>query len=823
MSVGAVVAVLAFILFSGTSEAFECLRVFREERFTRGNVNIRPLQPIDRASWVWTEGADFANDGCFPVVRFRNRFVSDGSRLVFDVSADPRYVLLIDGRVVSRGPHKGFLDHWYYQSYEVVGLAAGEHTIEAVVFHLGRKGPLSILTSGRGGFVFKAEGVYDERLTTGKATWEAAKVTCMSYGDLTDSNTMTGCENIVRGTGILDGDGLVWQPTHVVKGPVVDNEYGLYRKSWSLFPTEREDEVERPCAPGAIKAAQMLFDETNVLYAAEDASNGWTDRFQALLARGTRIDIPPRTSVRFLWDLGDYYCGFPELGISGGKGAQIRWRWAETLYEPFAPTGVLDEFYLHKGNRDEFLGKEMLRAMHDTFLPDGRPAARFTTPWWKSGRWIEIAVRTGEAPLALTHLGIVESRYPLKVRSSFACDDGSIADIVKIGVRGMENCLHEMFMDCPYFEQQMYSGDTRIDMLIHNAISGDDRLLRHGIGIFDYSRRNDGMIRMNFPSLNEQDSVTYTLCWVMMLGDYALWHGPNEFLRQRMPGLRQTLSQIDIYRNADGLLENLPGWSFEDWTEPWGWLGIPPDGRFGCSAVVNLHFVAALRQASVAERACGDEAMGAYWQAKAEAVARAVREKFWCEARGLVADTQAKDRFSEFAQCLALLSDVVVGDQAAKVFKGLVESTDLAPTTVYASHYLFETYLKFGRADLVLRKLGLWRQFVRDGLKTPMEAPGRRGRSDCHAWGSHPVYHLLTGIAGIRPVDIGFAKVLVAPQPGGLKFVKAALPTPKGGVTIDLRFEGERVRGMVTVPAGLPGVFRWKGEDRPLAEGVNEM
>ena len=814
---------LSSVSLAVSAGTFECRRIFREERFTRGNVNIRPLQPIDEASWIWTDGAAFDEERSFPVVRFRRRFTSDGSSLTFDISADPRYVLLLDGRVISRGPHKGFPERWYYQSYEIDGLAVGEHTLEAVVFYLGREGPLSIVSSGRGGFILRAEGAYDAQLTTGKATWEAAKVNCMSYGGVTDPNTMTGSENIVRGTGILDGSGLSWQPTYVVERPVVGNEYGFRRQSWSLFPTEREDEIERPCAPGSVKAAQPLFDETNVLYSAADAKCDWAMRFQGLLVRGERVDIPARTSVRFLWDLEDYYCAFPELGTSGGAGARISWRWAETLYAPFAATGEKDELYLHKGNRGEFLGKKILCSMNDTFLPDGRPSASFTTPWWKCGRWIEIAVRTGDAPLTLTRLGLVESRYPLAVRSSFSCDDKSIDGIVRIGVRGMENCLHEMFMDCPYFEQQMYPCDTRIDMLIHNAISGDDRLIRHGIGIFDCSRQRDGMIRMNYPSLNEQDSVTFTLCWVMMLGDYALWHGPNEFLRQRIPGLRQTLSQIDTYRNADGLLENLPGWSFMDWTEPWGWLGVPPDGRFGCSAAVNLYFAYALRQAAVAERACGDEAMGDYWQRKSDAVASAIRAKFWSEERGLVADTFKKDRFSEFPQCLALLSDVIAGEEAARVFKGLVESTDLAPVTVFSSHYLFETYLKFGRADLLLKKLDLWRDFVRDGLKTPMEAPGRRGRSDCHAWGGHPIYHLQTGIAGIRPAANGFGKVLVAPQPGGLNFVKSSLPTPKGMIYVDFAFANGKVTGSVVLPPGLTGDFEWKGVRTPLKSGMNEL
>ena len=820
MTTAAHVLAACFAVLS--AEAFEARQVFREERFTRGDVNLRPLQPIDAAAWIWTAGVDFADGNAFPIVRFRCAFTSDGSPLVFDVSADPRYVLLLDGRVISRGPHKGFLDRWYYQSYFVEGLAPGAHTLEAVVFHLGRNGPPSILTSGRGGFVLKAEGAYDAQLTTGRAAWRSARVPCQTYGGVTDPDTMTGRENIVRGTGFLDWHDLAWQPTTVVREPVRASDYGNPCRGWALFPTERLDELERPCAPGAVRAAQPLFDETNAVYAAADAARAWTARFDRLLKAGARVEIPARTSVRFLWDLGDYYCAFPDLGTSGGAGAQVRWRWAEALYAPFAETGRTGELYLHKGNRDEFLGKRMLRAMHDTFLPDGRASASFTTPWWKCGRWVEIAVRTADAPLALTRLGLVETRTPLAVRSSFACDDPSIEDISRIAVRGLQNCLHEMFMDCPYFEQQMYPGDTRVEMLVLNTLSGDDRLLRYGIGIFDAARRGNGMIRMNFPSVHEQDSATFSLCWALMLGDYARWHGANEFLRQRIPGLRQTLSQIDTYRNADGLLENLPGWSFVDWSEPWGWLGSAPDGRRGCSAVNSLLYVCALRSAAHAECACGDAAMGAYWQTKAEAVARAVVAAFWDDARGLVADTRAKDRFSEHAQCLALLTDALPADRAARAFDGLVRAKDLAPVTVYFSHYLFETYFKFNRPDLFLTRLDLWRGFVRDGLRTPPEAPGLRGRSDCHAWGAHPLFHLQTGIAGIRPDADGFARVRIAPQPGSLKFVRATMPSPKGDISVDLAFADGNASGTITLPPGLMGVFVWKGVETPLKEGRNE-
>lgn len=822
-------AFLSVSVFLGvcSADAFEVRQFFRPERYTRGNVNLAVLQPLDEAAWLWTDDAPFrdANDrakdaGSFPIVRFRCEFTAHGEPLKFDVTADPRFVLLLDGQVIARGPHKGCHDRWYYESYEISALPAGAHTLEAVVFYLGNRGPRSILSMDQGGFALKAEGAYDASLTTGKATWRAAKVPCMTYGPRTDGRVMTGGENVVHGTGFLDWSDLNWQSPRVVRQPLKRAATGFYPRSWRLFPTERADDLEVVKVPGRVCAVRPDFANPEVPYAQEDATHRLVKPFGALLRRGEPVVIPPHETVRVLWDLEDYYCAYPQMTVSGGAGATIRWSWAETLFE----TNITGHCNLFKGDRGQFVGKRNFLAMHDTFLPDGRETARFTTPWWKCGRWVEISIRTREAPLEIRALSIAETRYPMEASATFACDDPTLEAVQRICVRGLQCCMHEMFMDCPYFEQQMYPGDTRVEMLTLNAINGDPRMIRYGIGIFDVSRRENGMVRMNFPSVDGQDSSTYSMCWLMMLGDYVLWHGADDFVRARMPGARHTLSVIDTYRNAQGVLEGLPGWNFHDWPESKAWgYGTPPGAKEGLTALDTLLFIHALKSVAKAERAIGETELAAIWERKAADYAQAARALFWSEVRGLFADTPKHDTFCEHAQCLALLADILPPDQATRTFKALVSDKDLVPTTVYFSHYLFDTYLRFGRADLFLKRLDLWRGYVAQGLKTPQEAPGIAGRSDCHAWGAHPLYHLQTGVAGIRPASDGFATVCVAPQPAGLKFIRAKSPTPKGPVAVDLQFAGDRVTGCVTLPPAMTGSFVWRGMTQPLQAGANDI
>lgn len=91
--------------------------------------------------------------------------------------------------------------------------------------------------------------------------------------------------------------------------------------------------------------------------------------------------------------------------------------WAETLYAAKRSGHI----YANKGNRDEFDGKAVLRAMRDTFYPDGRRRAVFTIPWWKAGRWIEIAVRTGTEPLVLQCLALLAGMLsPHMAKRAFA-------------------------------------------------------------------------------------------------------------------------------------------------------------------------------------------------------------------------------------------------------------------------------------------------------------------------------------------------------------------------------------------------------------------
>ena len=309
----------AKVLRAAAMDAVEGARVrraFRDARVTRGNTNILKVQPVDDASWLWLPGA--ANDRfCF--VKFRNEFeVAEGAApLVFDVSADERFVLLLDGEFVARGPNRGTVENWQYQTY-VADLKPGRHVFEAYVQVIGDSAPLAQL-SYRGGFVFKANGQFDAKLTTGKGAWTVGRISGIRPAGKDGGAWGGGDQFEITGCGPYSGEPAEWTKPEVVRGPAgVPGPfiYGIRTTGWMLFPSQLPDQTEIRCTPGRVKAVARGTEFRRPHVYTEDEAKETVDLSKP-------FTVPARTKMQLAWDLGNYYCAYPDVVLSGGKGAKF--------------------------------------------------------------------------------------------------------------------------------------------------------------------------------------------------------------------------------------------------------------------------------------------------------------------------------------------------------------------------------------------------------------------------------------------------------------------------------------------------------------------
>ena len=71
-----------------------------------------------------------------------------------------------------------------------------------------------------------------------------------------------------------------------------------------------------------------------------------------------------------------------------------------------------------------------------------------------------------------------------------------------------------------------------------------------------------------------------------------------------------------------------------------------------------------------------------------------------------------------------------------------------------------------------------------------------------HAWGAAPANIIPRFLLGVRPLEPGFGKVLIMPQPGTLERVSGTIPTIRGPITVALKNEQKHpIELRVDIPA----------------------
>lgn len=788
-------------------------RIISNDPFIDQNGGKRWLeQGLWPCRWV---GCNDAGDPPF-VTAYRLSFSLDqAASMPIHVSADERYELFLDGERVGRGPERSDPNHWHYETYQL-DLSAGAHVLAARVWSLGPQAPLAQM-SVRPGFLLCAEAPWRSLLGTGVAAWQAKKLPGYSFAVPPETYWRGARITVEGGDYAWDferGSGEGWGEAKRLGpgvGRVVDFAWhNIHRLQPASLPPLLE--IERRVGnvrhvagfEGAEPDLVPLLDQHHL----PNEQPAW----QALLHGMGEVTIPPHTRRRVLFDLEDYYCLYPALELSGGAGALLRLHSAESLYN--RP----DVLSRDKGHRDEIGGK-YFRGVGDTFLPDGGQQRTFETLWWQAGRYWQLVVTTADEALTIHNLRMTESRYPLEMESEFAASDASLGAIQPMLVRSMQMCSHETYYDAPYYEELMYAGDARLEMLTTYVMSRDDRLPRKSIELFDSSRLSSGLTQARYPCSETQVIPPFALWWTAMLHDYAYWRDDAGLVRRLLPGMRATLESFQRYLDDDGFLVGPEGWNFMDWLPEWD-TGIPPTAADGRSGVFNWQLVYAFSLAADLESQLGEPEYASLWQRRARELAQRALAIFWDEERGLLAETTSGQIFSEHTQAMALLSGQLPEPHRTRVTSGLLHDPDLLRATYYFSHYLFEAYHALGSGDALLSRLRQWRSLLDFGLKTTPEKP-EPTRSDCHAWSAHPLFHYFATILGIRPASPGFRTVEIRPQLGDLAWAKGSLVHPRGEILVDFEMAAEKLHGIISLPPGISGRAFVNGRVQPLRPGQN--
>ena len=188
--------------------------------------------------------------------------------------------------------------------------------------------------------------------------------------------------------------------------------------------------------------------------------------------------------------------------------------------------------------------------------------------------------------------------YTFKFIKAINQSKGSIT-IKKIGVTEFENAYHskglnsgnqkldiiyeaaiesfrqnalDLFMDCPGRERAGWLCDSFFTSRVENLLTGKSLIEKNFLEnfIFDDGVENipEDMLGMCYPSDFPKTEYIpqWSLWYILELGEYFERTGDRQLIIDAKDKMMRLLRYFSNYENSDGLLENLEGWRFVEWS-----------------------------------------------------------------------------------------------------------------------------------------------------------------------------------------------------------------------------------------------------------------
>jgi alpha-L-rhamnosidase len=764
--------------------------------------NIAPTPPpYWKARWIVHPSA---SGNQFGVFHFRKtiELANPPSSFIIHVSADNKYRFFVNGISVATGPATSDLANWHYETVDIAPyLQKGKNCIAATVWNFAEYRAFAQI-SYQTAFIVEGGSASEELINTNES-WKVLQD--MAYTPLpinmaalesyivVAQGEKFSAEKYPWGFEKIQYNDSAWQAAGVLWFPAKMRGYGT-DGNWMLTPR-----------------TIPLLEEKQQHFSSIRRVEGMNAINTDFLLGAKAIEIPANKTVTILLDQSTLTNAYPTLLVSKGKSASIGLTYAEALFDK----------YKKKGNRNNIENKT-IRGFGDVYHCDGGNNRVYAPLHFRTFRYLQLDIITKEEPLVLHDFYSIFTGYPFKENAVFTSVNPQLQKIWETGWRTARLCALDTYVDCPYYEQMQYVGDTRIQSLISLYVSGDDKLMKKAINDIAHSAFQDGLTESRYPSRDMQVIPTFSLWWICMLHDYWMHRKDDAFVQSHLKLTEFVLEWDQKRLSNNGLLGKLEWWQFVDWSWEWNERerlgGVPPGGSSGGSSIISLQYAYTLQKAVDLMNAYGKKELAATYSLLSKKLTDSIYRQCWDGSRKMMADTREKKQFSQHANILTVLTNAIPITEQKPLLEKIIIDTSITPCTYYFKFYLFEALKKVKSGDQFMALLQPWQQMIDNGLSTFAESP-EPVRSDCHAWSASPNYEFLSLICGIKPAAPAFEKVLIEPFMGALTNVEAKMPHPAGTIEVFLQKTASGLRAEVVLPGTLSGNFLWKGKTKAIHPG----
>jgi len=764
------------------------------------------------ARWIWIDGdPQYKKKVCHFRREFHAEAVPDKHEIL--VSADSVYQLYVNGRYILRGPCKGDSFRKYVDRVNIASyLKSGRNTIaalaayfpnEAIDNYAFKNGPTSVISTGRGGFLLAEDKNNELRYGIGTdEQWLARENNAYAFRYANQAKYAGDLEEVDGNRFPFDwylehADTSEWKPSVVVSGAESSLPGGVLN-NWQL----KERDIP-------------LMSETEIhaekITKVSSSPIPWSD-----LIAGKPVTIPERRSVWVEIDVGYLTTAYIRALIGNGAGSTVKFTYAESYIQGFNEKGGAI-----KAIRDDTRGQ--LWGESDSYFT--KTGVQYYEPLaYRTFRFIRLDITTGEQPLTLHKIVLRETGYPLELEGDWVSSDPEMQSLWDISIRTLRRCMHDSYIDSPYYEQMQYTMDTMLQMLFTYQISRDDRLARKAIHDFHSSLMPDGMIACNWPAKFIQVIPGFAFYWIRMLEDHYMHYKDPELVHNYLPTVDQILRYFEARMDPHaGLVKSVGYWQFVDWTEAWsGNFGSPIDTDQEVNVIYNMMFVYGLKVAERLNIYAGYDDRAAALASTAARLKQAIRKYAWSEEKGLFQDAPRLEQYSQHAQLWAVLSEIVTGDEARQLMHSCMTNPGLAQCSFSMSFFLFRALEKVQLYRLTETLWTKWLDQLDNNVTTwPEDLLAQR--SDCHAWGAVPIYEFTSCILGVKPLLPGYEVVGIKPCTDYFPQAEGVVATQWGPIKVKWEMREDNFCLSVRLPRVCKAVITLPDATVQVCEGEQDI
>lgn len=778
------------------------------------------------ANWIWSKGA---LQKPFHVSYFLKEFElqkADGAALVH-CAADSKYRLWVNGKYIGFGPARGHSWHPYYDTH-IVPLRAGSNKIAFLVQHYTAGG--NIFAPVQGGLICQVASAGTVVAATDRS-WRALSseayrgIPGMIFPEIFDARSEP------EGWQEPGFDASSWPPAGVLRRSRLAPPRNLLPRpiplivEKRLMPTQllhlwRREGIDARKYIAETDIATSLWGSQQKRQLTLKAPRTWT-------GKPIQIDLGVREAVCLTLDFGMETLACPEIVARGPAGTILDIGYSECLENDFVPT----------------LWQE-LRQSERIVLRNGLTRHRMSQP--RGFRFMILrAANVGKrrCSISIDDVAAYEAIYPTEPKGSFECSDPLLNRTFALAARTVNLCMEDGYTDCPWRERSQWVGDAQPETLFSYFCFGAYDLARKAALEFTSGNTPEGWIPGVFPVAKPFNLPTWGMRVPVICWEYYLYSGDRSALRAMYEGVRKQMAWLARYENKDGVLVDMPGWCFVDWTKL-------DSGRN--DGAVQGWYLEALEYSANLAREAGDARGCAAFRRKATLLRKSLASLYWSGKRRAflkyregcktVPDGTPRDiigQHENFLFCLLKTGTATQRRQALDTMAGatgryLPNLGDYQSTyrsngqrgctlgfdsvirigSPFWSYYAMLALMEANRVGDALEYIRLcWGLMIEHGATSCWEMWDRHS-SLCHGWSAAPAMILPRYVLGIVPLRPGFRLFEVCPRTADLAWARGRVPTPHGTIKVAWKILDSRLVLSLTVPnhtsAQVRPAFGWR-------------